>query len=237
VTIESLFFPPFYVEMPSFPPILTQTFLSSLRTHPVLPKQSWYFIAAVTISIINRPDEIQKVYTYALNHEVSENYSPLEHDERLNISRRIREALVKASTIGGVPRVSLHTFSLLSNTWQILTKMQSINALLALKEVTPEELLDEPLAYSPTSRRDEVNEPSSGILERGQRYFDQVYGKVSKRIMGQMDHSGTEDLGLIARLMYGYILSNTNVLSPAETSYVMIGGLIPMDVSQYLSHS
>lgn len=58
-----------------------------------------------------------------------------------------------------------------------------------------------------------------------------VYGKVSKRVMGQMDRSGTEDLGLMARLLYGYILSNTTVLTAAETSFVMIAGLIPQDVS------
>jgi hypothetical protein len=75
---------------------------------------------------------------------------------------------------------------------------------------------------------------STKILERGQKYFEKVYGKVSKRVMGQMDRSGTEDLGLMARLMYGYILSNTTVLNPAETSFVMIAGLIPMDVSQFL---
>lgn len=49
--------------------------------------------------------------------------------------------------------------------------------------------------------------------------------------MGQMDRSGTEDLGLTARLMYGYILSNTSVLTAAETSFVLIAGLIPQDVS------
>ena len=45
-----------------------------------------------------------------------------------------------------------------------------------------------------------------------------------------MDRSGTEDLGLIARLMYGYILSNTMVLSPSESSFVLLAGLIPQDV-------
>lgn len=49
--------------------------------------------------------------------------------------------------------------------------------------------------------------------------------------MGQMDRSGTEDLGLTARLMYGYILSNTSVLTAAESSFVLIAGLIPQDVS------
>ena len=51
--------------------------------------------------------------------------------------------------------------------------------------------------------------------------------------MGGMDRSGTEDLGLTARLMYGYILSNTNVLTAAESSYVLIAGLIPQDVRKY----
>lgn len=73
--------------------------------------------------------------------------------------------------------------------------------------------------------------PSSQVLQRGQHFFDTVYGKVSKRVMGQMDQSGTEDLGLTARLMYGYILSNTSVLTAAESSFVLIAGLIPQDVS------
>jgi hypothetical protein len=46
-----------------------------------------------------------------------------------------------------------------------------------------------------------------------------------------MDRSGTEDLGLTARLMYGYILSNTSVLTAAESSFVLIAGLVPQDVS------
>ena len=105
----------------------------------------------------------------------------------------------------------------------------------ALKKLTPIDLLDEPLQYSPTSRPSEVYDiPSSTILHRGQRYFDTIYGKVSKRVMSQMDRSGTEDLGITARLMYGYILSNTSVLSPSESSYVLLAGLIPQDVSNTL---
>jgi len=97
--------------------------------------------------------------------------------------------------------------------------------------VTPPHLIDEPLGFSPTARLDDIyKKPSSQILHRGQDFWEQIYGKVSKRVMGQMDRSGTEDLGLTARLMYGYILSNTNVLSPAETSFVLIAGLIPQDV-------
>lgn len=49
-----------------------------------------------------------------------------------------------------------------------------------------------------------------------------------------MDRSGTEDLGITARLMYGYILSNTSVLTAAESSLVLIAGLIPQDVNPQL---
>ena len=61
-----------------------------------------------------------------------------------------------------------------------------------------------------------------------------IYGKVSKRVMSQMDRSGTEDLGITARLMYGYILSNTSVLSPSESSYVLLAALIPQDVRAFV---
>jgi len=110
---------------------------------------------------------------------------------------------------------------------------KAINSLLALKAATPDHLLDEPGGFSPTGRAQEVFEsPSSDMLRRGQTFFDAVYGKVSTRVMDQMDRSGTEDLGLTAKLMYGYLLSNTAVLTPAETSFVLIAGLIPQDVSQ-----
>lgn len=101
--------------------------------------------------------------------------------------------------------------------------------------MTPPHLIDDPADPSPTFRGAEVRDtPPSEIFARGQAFFDAVYGKISRRVMGQMDHSGTEDLGLAARLMYGYILSNTSVLSPAETSFVLIAGLIPQDVRSIL---
>ena len=69
------------------------------------------------------------------------------------------------------------------------------------------------------------------MLQRGQSFFDDLYGKIAKRVMGQMDRSGTEDLGLTARLIYGHLISNTSVLTAVETSFVLIAGLIPQDVS------
>lgn len=71
--------------------------------------------------------------------------------------------------------------------------------------------------------------PPIEVLQRGQSFFDGLYGKIAKRVMGQMDRSGTEDLGLIGRLVYGHVLSNTSILSPAETSFILIAALIPQD--------
>ncbi len=90
----------------------------------------------------------------------------------------------------------------------ITSSTKAINALFSLKSATPPSLLDEPLGYSPTARPSDLYDvPQSAVLHRGQKFFDKVYGKVSKRVMSQMDRSGTEDLGITARLMYGsYIL-------------------------------
>ncbi|KAK4959535.1 hypothetical protein LTR28_005297 [Elasticomyces elasticus] len=216
----------------ALPTILTPALLKSLRTHPALPLHSWYFIAGVTLSVLNRPDEIPRVFDYALEHDGRGDGDDADGEggaavkggggkgardraERLVVARRFREGLVKSAAIVGLPK--------------------TINALFSLKTATPPSLLDEPMAYSPTARPIEIADvPPSQILLRGQRFFDRVYGKVSKRVMGQMDRSGTEDLGLTARLMYGYLLSNTSVLSAAESSFVLLAGLIPQDVNPQL---
>lgn len=103
---------------------------------------------------------------------------------------------------------------------------------MALKKVTPVVLMDLPRAESPTLRREDISLSAlPQITQRGQEFFATVYGKVAERVMSQMDKSGTEDLGIVARLMYSHILSNTSILSAKETSFVMIAALIPQDVS------
>ena len=185
------------------------TLLASIRVTPHLPAQSWYIVAAATFSSLNRPEQIPHVFEYALDKD-----SQGSQELQLQIARRMREALVKTAPIGGLPK--------------------SINALAALKKVTPPALQDEPLTYSPSQRPIELYDiPSSRIMNRGQNFFDKIYGKVSKRVMGQMDRSA-DDLGITARIMYGYILSNTRILSPAETSFVVLAGLIPQDVNPQL---
>ncbi|KAL0932993.1 carboxymuconolactone decarboxylase [Colletotrichum truncatum] len=201
-------------------PVASPTLIASIRNRPHVPRQAWYFIAATTLTVLNRPDEIPRIYNHVMKHGVGPDDLEPGPDEQITISRKLREALIKASAVGGLPK--------------------TINALMELKKVTPEHLLDKPqgddaLNNSPTGRYVDVHcTPSSKILERGQHFWSNIYGKISRRIMSQMDRSGTEDLGLMARLIYGYVLSNTDVLTSVETSFVLIAGLIPQDVNPQL---
>ena len=182
------------------PSIVTPRFLSAIRSQPSLPHNTWYLLAATALSTLNRPDEIPKIFTHALEHGGGAKDEKPSKDEQLKIARRTREALVKSAAIIGLPK--------------------TINALFAMKGVTPQHLFDEPMSFSPSNRTvDMYTTPVAQIFQRGQKFFDQVYGKVTGRVMGQMDRSGTEDLGLLARLEYGYVLSPVGILNAPETSY------------------
>lgn len=192
--------------------IVTPALLSSIRSTPHLPNNVYFFVACSTLSTLNLPQEIPHVLRFALERGGGSIDSKPEHKDQLKIVRKMRESIIKLVAIAGLPK--------------------SINAMNALKSATPPNLLDEPLCYSPSGRPSEIHDvPPSAVLHRGQQFFDGIYGKVSGRVMRNMDRSGTEDLGLMARLMYGYALSNTSVLSARDTSYVLVAGLIPQDVS------
>lgn len=94
--------------------------------------------------------------------------------------------------------------------------------------MTPEDLQDHPSQPSPTLRREDAT--TSTIFNRGHKFLAGVYRDNAEEVLKLIDYSGTEDLGLIVRLLYGYILSNTAILSPVETSFVLIAAILPQDV-------
>ena len=198
--------------MSQLPPIITPDLLTQIRTHPLLRPKTWDIISAVTLSILNRPDEIPKIYTTSLSTLPPLSDEVQEHAEKLQLTRRMREALLKVAAVGGFPK--------------------TINALMELKSCTSPALLDaaSSSSASPTSRTSELRSNPSAILSRGKAFFDAVYGKVAGRVMKQLDECGAEDLGAVVRLVYGHILSDEAVLGKAETSFCMIAGLIPQDV-------
>lgn len=102
-------------------PLATHNLLSSFHHHPALPKHTFYFIASVAFSILNRPEEIPRVWNYALNEvairgsseedyvrkELAGASVPGDGESALTIHRKIREALLKSVAIGGLPKVCI----------------------------------------------------------------------------------------------------------------------------------
>ncbi|KAI5814022.1 hypothetical protein BZA77DRAFT_319892 [Pyronema omphalodes] len=168
------------------PLLATPTFLTSLRSIPHLPAHSWYYLASVAFALLNRPAEIPHIYAYA-----TPSY------DSVTVLNHTREALLKASAIGGLP--------------------STINALNALKTVVAEELLDQP---TPSHRQE-----GTLNLEEGDRLWDSIYGKVGPRVMRGMKRS-YDDLGIVARMLYAGVLADEGVLGKRETGYVLVTGLV-----------
>jgi alkylhydroperoxidase/carboxymuconolactone decarboxylase family protein YurZ len=126
--------------------------------------------------------------------------------DQMAMSRNMREALLKGAALGGLPK--------------------SINSLTQLKHVTPNHLREISMQRDRTWLADGPT--------RGKLLFDHVYGKVSKRVSGQMN-SAYPDLEYYAiNHVYGPLLSYSGVLPLKETSFVIVACLIPQDVNPQL---
>ena len=88
--------------------LLPGPLLHSLITTPHLPPKSFHLITTVTLSTLNLVHEIPYVYHHALSTLPNPNDEQKHKHERLHLTRRIREALIKAAPISGLPKVGLH---------------------------------------------------------------------------------------------------------------------------------
>ena len=98
---------------PVMPPVsvITPALLSSIRGQPHLPHDAWYFLTGVTLSALNLPHEIPTVFKHAIEKGPGSCDTHPGHDEQLVIARKMREALVKAGSISGLPKVLLRMMS------------------------------------------------------------------------------------------------------------------------------
>lgn len=102
----------------NLPSPLTPRMLDTLRTQPGMPADMWYAVAATTLCVLNRPEDIKAVYRHAAAADAAagpgQGPGPgagtagavADHARQLRIARRLREALLKTSAIGGLPKVS-----------------------------------------------------------------------------------------------------------------------------------
>ena len=96
-------------------PVITPALLSSIRGQPHLPRHAWYFLTGVTLSVLNLPHEIPTVFKHAIEQGAGIYDTEPGHEEQLEIARKMREALVKAAAIGGLPKVLRRTMFSVSN--------------------------------------------------------------------------------------------------------------------------
>ncbi|RDB24009.1 hypothetical protein Hypma_008633 [Hypsizygus marmoreus] len=184
--------------------LASAAFLSHLKS--IYPQKNlrslanpWYIIAAVAFCASNRPEAVPHVFQYALK-DLKADGDNIE-DQRL-LARKIRDALFKAGLTAGYPR--------------------TINSLVALNEVMPEELRD-----TKTMRRIETSIEEYEKI--GQTLFRSIYGETAESVQGLLD-SIYPDMGWFSNTIgYGLTYGFTDILSPLETSYTLVAALIASD--------
>ena len=72
-------------------PVVTPVLISSIRSHPHLPKNIWYFVTGATLSTLNLAHEIPTVLKFALEKGGGSTDSKPEYTEQLDIARKMRE--------------------------------------------------------------------------------------------------------------------------------------------------
>lgn len=122
-------------------------------------------------------------------------------DHRL-LLRRLKDAVFKAGLSSGYPK--------------------TINSLMALNEAAPQDLHD-------TETLRDTTTPIPALEEAGTRFFEKIYGETAEPVQKLLD-SVYPDLGWFSKTIgYGLVYGHTSVLTPVETSYVLVASIIAAD--------
>ncbi|SGZ51606.1 CIC11C00000004906 [Sungouiella intermedia] len=228
--------------------LLTDTYILKLAEDSIASAVKFEDFSAVGV---NLPDVLIP-YTYHDKLPLGYKYSKTEdiHACQTAVASKIREAILKAAPIAGLPKL--------------------INALTALRNVTPSSIKPllkscRPVTVYPGHVRssDLVHEDFAGtrfdesiptydtldgpictqsvdtkqVVEnevRGLEFWNAVYGKVSTRVKSQMFNAYPDLWQYAFHNVYAPLLSYTGVLSSLETSFCVIAALIPQDVNPTL---
>ncbi|KAH3681419.1 hypothetical protein WICPIJ_007617 [Wickerhamomyces pijperi] len=134
-------------------------------------------------------------------------------NQQFQITEKFKECLIKSIALIGLPRV--------------------INSMMILKSNTPHPLRS-PSTASPSHSRD-FKLSYDQNTENGKKYWDTVYkGSLSSRISQQLESASRDLWGYTLTNTYGVLLSYSEILSPKETSLLILCCLIPQDVNPQL---
>lgn len=223
------------------PTILTPQRLQKLATWEHL-NDYWYLIATVTLTVCNRPQEIPRLYHYALHTKHMKEqpneqlynkvdlilqkfkdmkdsgndlrYNPYSGSSQCNTellfksTDKFRESILKTAALSGLPKC--------------------INSMMILKDHTPYIIRSQP----ENNKRKKIEnwDDYLDMQQRGSDYWNKVYTKISKRVENQMSSSYPDLWTYTIENVYSPLLSFNEILTPEETSLVVIASLVPQDV-------
>lgn len=228
--------------------ILADTYMLKLAEDSIVSAEKFDDFSAVGVNL----PEVLIPFTYHDKLPLGYKYSKTEdiHACQMAVACKIREAILKAAPIAGLPKL--------------------INALTALRKVTPNNVKPSlktcrPATICPSHVRssDLVQEDFAGTrfeesiptydtvegpvcpesvdskqivdnMVRGLEHWNALYGKVSTRVRTQMFNAYPDLWQYALHSVYSPLLSYTGVLSALETSYCVVAALIPQDVNPTL---
>ncbi|KFY96024.1 hypothetical protein V500_02586 [Pseudogymnoascus sp. VKM F-4518 (FW-2643)] len=156
----------------------------------------WYITTIVALSSLNYPDEIGPLYTHLLEKYIG----PEEHYEE---TRKIKEALVKASGLHGAAKTG--------------------NAVRALYHATPSHLIDN------TCYRDDDDHEVA--VARGDTFLKSLYPDVPD-LNTEDDYVRKccpDYFFVVSKLLYPHVFSFDKILDKLESSQAIITTLISID--------
>ncbi|KAL2815281.1 hypothetical protein BDW59DRAFT_153965 [Aspergillus cavernicola] len=153
----------------------------------------WYVLAITTLTASPHPDQAHQLYQYLINKP--ENASP---ESRKAIVRRLREALVKSTSIIGV--------------------CKPIDSILAIAKVEREEDRD----YTSTRETWQNNDANH---QRAMDWYAKLYARNAHDTLGLFD--AHKDFAWIStEITYGLYLSDRAVLDDLDTQLVVLPGIM-----------
>ncbi|KAI0373221.1 hypothetical protein BV20DRAFT_1103962 [Pilatotrama ljubarskyi] len=185
----------------------------SATASPGTLSNPWAMITAVAFSAANVPEAVPVVFKYALEElRVEQLAKRITGDaalrQKLVLARKIRESVLQSGLLSGMPR--------------------SINSLIALNEVMPENLRD-------TQRLRATNKHMSVFDQRGEELFRAIYHDAADAVQGQLD-SAYLDLGWFCSTVgYGMTYGGTDALTQVECQYAIVAALVAVDAPRQVA--
>lgn len=181
-------------------PILTPQRMLKIASNQTLRNQ-WYLVAAVVMTVCNKPHEIPAIYHYAMQMNHLQQKPSVELYQKVqNIVQRfndIRDRGVNKDYSpyrnGGIDSEEFITTERLREgilkTSALSGLPKAINSLMVLKDTTPYNLRSHVVGKDCNREPIKTLEDYKRAQARGKDFWNAVYGKVSHRIISQMSSS------------------------------------------------